>query len=332
MRHSEGALDDPAVCRDRRYPKRPLTPIRLGNPHPPHRLRPVGLRPKIDDQRRQVRLQLYAKGLHGDTIHPGLPTIAAHCRIRGPQPPQVQHLPHETVKLPPLPSWRARRRFAPLPFPIRDRRLSHRNLPRLQISTQRRRPLRLPLLWTPFASDEPASARPPVPRCSHVGRAALTARHRYYEVPDFSLRIGQTFRRRLIAQPIPPALRPHRGMNTISGNATRSPQVKRSSVPPCRPHTPCLGARSAGISFALRLQARISALVADRFAWLSPWLRPGGSTQALRIPSRDGHPALLASRDAKPPGYARPLVYASPLRGCGGTFTRKRSALLGAQP
>jgi hypothetical protein len=121
-------------------------------------------------------------------------------------------------------------------------------------------------------------------------------------------------------------------MNTIAGNATRSPQVKRSSVPPCRPHTPCLGARSAGISFALRLQARISALMADRFAWLSPWLRPGGSTQALQIPSRDGHPALLASRDARPPGYARLLVYASPLRGCGGTFTRKRSALLGAQP
>src|SRR5437870_12716510 len=85
------------------------------------------------------------------------------------------------------------------------------------------------------------------------------------------------------------------------------------------------------ISFASRLQARISALVADRFAWLSPWLRPGGSTQALRIPSRDGHPALRAHRCARPPSSARPVVYASPLRGCGGTFTRKRIALLGAQ-
>lgn len=93
-----------------------------------------------------------------------------------------------------------------------------------------------------------------------------------------------------------------------------------------------LVARSAGMSFALRLQARISALVADRFAWLSP------SATARRFdacPSdsiSDGHPALLASRDATPPGSARPLVYASPLRGCGGTFTRKRNALLGAQP
>src|SRR5213593_742508 len=62
------------------------------------------------------------------------------------------------------------------------------------------------------------------------------------------------------------------------------------------------------------------------------WLRPGGSTQALRIPSHDGHPALRAHRCTRPPSSARPLVYASPLRGCGGTFTRKRIALLGAQP
>ena len=59
-------------------------------------------------------------------------------------------------------------------------------------------------------------------------------------------------------------------MNTIIGHATRSPQVRRSSVPPCRPHTPCAGTRFAGISFALRLRARISALMADRFAWLPP--------------------------------------------------------------
>src|SRR5262245_21003061 len=72
-------------------------------------------------------------------------------------------------------------------------------------------------------------------------------------------------------------------MNTFLGNATRPPQARRSSVPPCRPHTPCLGARSAGISFALRLPARISALVADRFAWLSPRLRPGGSTHHLAV-------------------------------------------------
>jgi hypothetical protein len=31
------------------------------------------------------------------------------------------------------------------------------------------------------------------PRCSHADRAALTTRRRYYEVPDFSLRVDQTF-------------------------------------------------------------------------------------------------------------------------------------------
>jgi hypothetical protein len=74
----------------------------------------------------------------------------------------------------------------------------------------------------------------------------------------------------LIARSTPPALRPHPGgMNTVFEDATRSPQVRRPSVPPCCPHTPCLGARSAGISFAVRLPARISALMADRFAMAS---------------------------------------------------------------
>src|SRR3989442_13463970 len=72
--------------------------------------------------------------------------------------------------------------------------------------------------------------------------------------------------------------------------------------------------------------------MADRFAWLSPRLRPGGSTQALRIPSRDGHPALRVSHDTRPPSSARPLVYASPLQGCGGAFTPQRKAPPGGQP
>jgi hypothetical protein len=69
----------------------------------------------------------------------------------------------------------------------------------------------------------------------------------------------------LIASLIPPALRPC-GMNTLIGNTTRSPQVRRFSFSPCRPHTPCLRARCASISFALELQARFRALLADRFA------------------------------------------------------------------
>lgn len=120
-------------------------------------------------------------------------------------------------------------------------------------------------------------------------------------------------------------------MNTIIGNATRSPQVSRSSVPPCRPPHHVL--ERAPQVFPSPSRCGLGS--ARSWPTGSPGfrlrLRPGVSTQALRIPSRNGHPALPASRDARPPGSARPLVYASPLRGCGGTFTPKRNALLGAQ-
>jgi hypothetical protein len=179
-------LDDPIPYR--RNPQRPLIPIRLGNPHPPHRLWAVGLGPKLDNQRRQIRLQLLSEGLHRDAIHPGLPTIAAHRFIRGAQSSQVQHLPHEIVKLSPLLVRRALSRVALLIFPRRDRRLSHGSLPRLRRSTQHHVALTLPLLWTPFASGTPAFADAHAPRWHHASRAALTTRRRYYEVPDFSLR------------------------------------------------------------------------------------------------------------------------------------------------
>src|SRR6266508_1859646 len=86
-----------------------------------------------------------------------------------------------------------------------------------------------------------AFACPHAPRRHRTGHVALTTLHHYYETPDFSLRIGGAFRDCLIAPPTPPALRPHAGgMNTLIEDATRSPQVRRSSVPPCRPHTPCV--------------------------------------------------------------------------------------------
>src|SRR6266705_3299310 len=237
----------------RRNPQRPLPPIRLGNQHPPHRLRSVGLRSELDAQRRQIRLQLLPKGFHRDAIHPGLPTIAAHRLIRGSQPPQVQHLPHETVELPPLLVWRASRRAALLAFPRRDRRLSHGNLPRLRLSTQRRVAPALPLLWTPFAPWTPAFADAHARRWPRAGRAALTTRRRYYEVPDFSLRTDRAFRHGLIAQPSPPALRPqprhehhHRERNEISPGQT----LLCPSVPPA--HTVCLNALRR---YFLRLKA-----------------------------------------------------------------------------
>ena len=78
------------------------------------------------------------------------------------------------------------------------------------------------------------------PTLGGAGPAALTAVHHYHEGPDFSLRIDPAFRTLPYSSVYPSALRPHTGgMNTIFEDATRSPQVSRSSVPPCRPHTPC---------------------------------------------------------------------------------------------
>ncbi len=103
------------------------------------------------------------------------------------------------------------------------------------------------------------------PALHGAGHAALTALPHYYQGPDFSPRLTKAFRSLPYSLAYPPALRPC-GMNTIDRNATRSPQLRRFSFPPCRPHTPCLKARCASISFALRLQAQLSALMADRFA------------------------------------------------------------------
>src|SRR5207247_333200 len=137
--------------------------------------------------------------------------------------------------------------------PRRDRRLSHGNLPRLRLSTQHRVAPALPLLWTPFAPWTPAFADAHARRWPRAGRAALTTRRRYYEVPDFSLRTDRAFRRGLIAQPSPPALRPqprhehhHRERNEISPGQT----LLCPSVPPA--HTVCLNALRR---YFLRLKA-----------------------------------------------------------------------------
>jgi hypothetical protein len=71
--------------------------------------------------------------------------------------------------------------------------------------------------------------------------------------------------------------------------------------------------------------------MADRFA---SGLRLGYGPKIQRRPfgfhlAVDTLPSRLMRADRV---FSRPFVYASPLRGCGGTFTRKRNALLGAHP
>jgi hypothetical protein len=60
-------------------------------------------------------------------------------------------------------------------------------------------------------------------------------------------------------------------------------------------------------------------------------LRVGYGPEIQRMPFRFHLAMDTVTFITGPPVCARLLVYASPLRGGGGTFTRKRSALLGAQ-
>ena len=160
---------------------------------------------------------------------------------------------------------RAQKFLVPMLFRLKDRRLSFTELTSSLSPTHQLRLLFAPSLWPRFAPRE-------IPFGSSLAlrsMAQVTPLSRRFLTTTKTLTSRRASLRPfglcLIASLIPPALRPC-GMNTINRNTTRSPQVRRSSFPPCRPHTPCLRARCASISFALRLQARLSALVADRFA------------------------------------------------------------------
>jgi hypothetical protein len=159
------------------------------------------------------------------------------------------------------------------------------------------------------------------PALNGAGHAALTALPHYYQDPDFSPRLTEAFRSLPYSLAYPSgssALRhehPHREHDEISPGQT----LLFLSVPPA--HTL---SRSTLRKYFLRLRVAGSvtrALGRPVRLWLKPRLRPGVSTQALRIPPRGGHPALrvnLIHRAAGLPGLLSTLR----LRGCGGTFTR----------
>jgi hypothetical protein len=222
-------------------------------------------------------------------------------------------LAHETMVLPPRSSWRASPRTMALSFPLWDRRLSHRNLPRLQNGTQRHSSRSLPF------GDSPSLG------------AVLTTRPHYYGSPDCSWCVGSTLRLRLIASLAPPALRPrghehHRRHHEPSpGQTLLCPSV--------------LSAHTVSRTALRRYFLRCKAASSDQRGHGRP-VRPGSrlgyGPEVRRRPfgfhlAVDTLPSAPWRRDGRRV-LARPLVYASPLRGCGGTFTRKRSALLGAQP
>lgn len=163
--------------------------------------------------------------------------IDPHCFVGRPKPPKLQHLSHETMELPPLFHQRAKRLLSPMLFRPKDQRLSLTEL------TSSFKPYSsvcaslAPSLWPRFAPREiPFGSS--LALCSGAQVAPLSRRFLTTTKALTSRRASlRPFGLCLIAWLIPPALRPC-GMNTIVGNTTRSPQVKRLSFSPCRPHTP----------------------------------------------------------------------------------------------
>ncbi len=98
-------------------------------------------------------------------------------------------------------------------------------------------------------------------------------------------------------------------------NRMSSPGVTLRSSRPCRPQTPWYDGWMSS-AFASILQARPCPIFGRPVhRWITPRLRPGPSPHALRIPPRDGHPALqrflassLASETLLPLSDMTPLI------------------------
>ena len=160
------------------------------------------------------------------------------------------------------------------------------------------------------------------PALRGADHTALTALPRYYQDPDFSPRIAEAFRSLpySLAYPSGSSALRHEHHQREHDEISPGQTLLFLSVPPA--HTL---SQSTLRKYFLRLKAAGSvtrALGRPVRLWLKPRLRPGVSTQALRIPPHDGHPALPVNLIHRAAGLPRLVVYASPLRGCGGTFTR----------
>ena len=162
-----------------------------------------------------------------------------------------------------------------------------------------------PSLWPRFALREIPFGSSLALRSRAAGHAALTALPHYYRDPDFSPRFTQAFRS------LPYSLAYPSGSSALRLEYHRREHDEISpgqtplflSVPPA--HTL---SRSTLRKYFLRLKAAGSVKRAHGRPvrlWLAPRLRPGDSTHALRIPSRDGHPALPMTFITGPPGLAR---------------------------
>ena len=155
--------------------------------------------------------------------------------------------------------------------------------------------------------------------------AALTALSHDYQGPDFSPRLTKAFRSLPYSLAYPSgssALRhePHRRQHDeISPGQT----LFFHCVPP--PHTLT---RNTLRKYFLRLKAAGSVQRARGRPvrlWLAPRLRPGDSTQALRIPSRDGHPTLPVTSITGPPVLPAILSTHPPCQGAAGLSPARKA-------
>jgi len=182
-----------------------------------------------------------------------------------------------------------------------------------------------PSLWSLFAPREIPFGSPLAPRSGAAGHATLTALPHYYRDPDFSPRITPAFR----SLPYSPAY--PSGSSALRHEHHRREHDEISPgqtplflpVPPAHTLTP-----STLRKYFLRLKAAGSVKRAHGRPvrlWLSPRLRPGDLTQALRIPSRDGHPALSVRLITEPPGLCPALSTLPPCEGAAGLSPARKA-------
>jgi hypothetical protein len=143
------------------------------------------------------------------------------------------------------------------------------------------------------------------PALLRAGHADLTALLHYYRGPDFSPRLTKAFRSLPYSLAYPSGSSALRREHHQQEHDEISPgqTLLFLSVPPA--HTL---SRSTLRKYFLRLKAAGSVKRAHGRPvrlWLKPRLRPGDSTHALRIPPRDGHPALPVRLITGPPSLAR---------------------------
>jgi hypothetical protein len=139
------------------------------------------------------------------------------------------------------------------------------------------------------------------PALHGAAHAALTALPHYYQGPDFSPRLTKAFRSLpySLAYPSGSSALRHEHHRQERDEISPGQMLLFPSVPPA--HTL---SQSTLRKYFFRLKAAGSVKRAHGRPvrlWLTPRLRPGDSTHALRIPSRDGHPALPVTLITGPP-------------------------------